>query len=88
MLVATLTGRGSGEVAVASTLLPNQLEHLSIRPRLHIIWWQVNTAVLNIGSMHLLLDLAKPLVDFDFFFTGLVMILVALPALPGEDIRD
>ena len=37
MLVATLTGRGSGEVAVASTLLPSQLEHLSIRPRLHIV---------------------------------------------------
>ena len=30
----TLTGRGSGEVAVASTLLASQLEHLAIRPRL------------------------------------------------------
>ena len=30
----TVTGRGSGEVAVASTLLASQLEHLAIRPRL------------------------------------------------------
>ena len=38
--------------------------------------------------MHLLLDLTKPLVDLDFFFTGLVMILEALPALAGEDISN
>ena len=96
----TLTGRGSGEVAVASTLLASQLEHLAIRPRLcelvmlyvnfywkkHLTNSKISRQPLDISS-YLLLALTRPLDDLDLFFTGLVtMTFVALIAFGGEDI--
>ena len=96
----TLTGRGSGEVAVASTLFASQLEHLAIRPRLCELvvfyvkfYWKkefmnskISRQLLYISS-HLLLALTRPLDDLDLFFTGLVtMTFVALRAFGGEDI--
>ena len=67
---------------MASILFPSQLEHLSIRPRLENNYYKTDQQL----PIHLLLDLANPLVDFDFFFTGLVMILGVFPAFAGEDI--
>ena len=96
----TLTGRGSGEVAVASTLFASQLEHLAIRPRLcelvmlcvnfywkkHLTNSKISCQPLDISS-YLLLALTRPLDDLDLFFTGLVTItFVALRAFGGEDI--
>ena len=94
----TLTGRGSGDVAVASTLLASQLEHLAIRPRLLVMLYvkfylkkhftnsKISCQPLDIGS-YLLLALTRPLDDLDLFFTGLVtMTFVALRAFGGEDI--
>ena len=96
----TLTGRGSGEVAVTSTLFASQLEHLAIRPRLcelvvlyvkfylkkHLTNSKISRQPLYI-SFYLLLALTRPLDDLDLFFTGLVtMTFVALRAFGGEDI--